>query len=63
MSQLAVPNRDVVVPLLVAHGVDKKLLSGENYQKEYYTDTQGNFPKKGKNLALWPQVLQKFPGF
>jgi len=33
MSQLAVPNKDVVIPLLVAHGVDKKLLSGENYKK------------------------------
>ncbi len=33
MSQLAVPNRDVVIPLLVAHGVDKKSLSGENYKK------------------------------
>ncbi len=33
MSQLAVPNRDVVVPLLVAHGIDKKLLSAENYKK------------------------------
>ena len=27
MSQLAVPNKDVVIPLLVAHGADKKLLS------------------------------------
>ncbi len=33
MSQLAVPNKDVVVPLLIAHGVDKKSLSGENYKK------------------------------
>lgn len=33
MSQLAVPNKDVVAPLMVAHGVDKKLISGENYTK------------------------------
>ena len=33
MSQLAVPNKDVVAPLMVAHGIDKKLISGENYKK------------------------------
>ena len=33
MSQLAVPNKDVVAPLMVAHGVDKKLISSENYNK------------------------------
>ncbi len=30
MSQLAVPNKDVVIPLLIAHGIDKNLLSDYN---------------------------------
>ncbi len=33
MSQLAVPNKDVIIPLLVAHGADKRLLLKENYRK------------------------------
>ncbi len=32
MSQLAIPNKDVIMPLLIAHGADKKLLK-ENYKE------------------------------
>jgi hypothetical protein len=47
MSQLAVPNRDVVAPLMVAYGVDKKLISNDEYRKNAVKIIR-ELSKKGK---------------